>query len=183
MWAMRGCPALSSPCYRLLAVDERIGFFYKNPMNLTARTKLWSIILAILSAVVFSGCASSDPISSDLDYDLVLSGEAKKARYIQIGMSISQVETIMGAERMEISDRRHVYYTPRPAKTDRFKGKDGKAIDIYYYRTSSGSRTGTSRSLAAFSDDDLTAVFFIEGKVDAVMSGGSAKSVIELRVR
>jgi len=147
-------------------------------MNLIARTKLWSVILAISSAVVFSGC-----VSSDLDYDLILSGEAKKVRSIQIGMTISQVETVMGNEQMELSDRRHVYYTPRPAKTDRFKGKDGKAIDVYYYRTSSGSRTGTNRSLAAFSDDDLTAVFFVEGKVDAVMSGGSAKSVIEVRVR
>ena len=147
-------------------------------MNLITRTKFWSAILAISSAVVFSGC-----VSSDLDYDLILSGEAKKVRSIQIGMTISQVETVMGSEQMELSDRRHVYYTPRPAKTDRFKGKDGKAIDIYYYRTSAGSRTGTNRSLAAFSDDDLTAVFFIEGKVDAVMSGGSAKSVIEVRVR
>ena len=147
-------------------------------MNLITRTKFWSAILAISSAVVFSGC-----VSSDLDYDLILSGEAKKVRSIQIGMTISQVETVMGSEQMELSDRRHVYYTPRPAKTDRFKGKDGKAIDIYYYRTSAGSRTGTNRSLAAFSDDDLTAVFFVEGKVDAVMSGGSAKSVIEVRVR
>ena len=147
-------------------------------MNLSARTKLWSAILAISSAVVFSGC-----VSSDLDYDLILSGEAKKVRSIQIGMTISQVETVRGGEQMELYDRRHVYYTPRPAKTDRFKGKDGKAIDIYYYRTSAGSRTGTNRSLAAFSDDDLTAVFFVEGKVDAVMSGGSAKSVIEVRVR
>lgn len=147
-------------------------------MNLINRTKFWSAILAISSAVVFSGC-----VSSDLDYDLILSGEAKKVRSIQIGMTISQVETVMGSEQMELSDRRHVYYTPRPAKTDRFKGKDGKAIDIYYYRTSAGSRTGTNRSLAAFSDDDLTAVFFVEGRVDAVMSGGSAKSVIEVRVR
>ena len=147
-------------------------------MNLINRTKFWSAILAISSAVVFSGC-----VSSDLDYDLILSGEAKKVRSIQIGMTISQVETVMGNEQMELSDRRHVYYTPRPAKTDRFKGKDGKAIDIYYYRTSAGSRTGTNRSLAAFSDDDLTAVFFVEGRVDAVMSGGSAKSVIEVRVR
>jgi len=147
-------------------------------MKLISRTKLLSAILAISSSVVFSGC-----VSSDLDYDLILSGEAKKVRSIQIGMTISQVETVMGNEQMELSDRRHVYYTPRPAKTDRFKGKDGKAIDIYYYRTSAGSRTGTNRSLAAFSDDDLTAVFFVEGKVDAVMSGGSAKSVIEVRVR
>lgn len=147
-------------------------------MNLISRTKLLSAILAISSAVVFSGC-----VSSSLDYDLILSGEAKKVRSIQIGMTISQVETVMGNEQMELSDRRHVYYTPRPAKTDRFKGKDGKAIDIYYYRTSAGSRTGTNRSLAAFSDDDLTAVFFVEGRVDAVMSGGSAKSVIEFRVR
>lgn len=147
-------------------------------MKLISRTKLLSAILAISSAVVFSGC-----VSSDLDYDLILSGEAKKVRSIQIGMTISQVETVMGNEQMELSDRRHVYYTPRPAKTDRFKGKDGKAIDIYYYRTSAGSRTGTNRSLAAFSDDDLTAVFFVEGRVDAVMSGGSAKSVIEVRVR
>jgi len=147
-------------------------------MNLTPRTKLWSTILAISYASVFSGC-----VSSDLDYDLILSGEAKKVRSIQIGMTISQVEAVMGNEQMEISDRRHVYYTPRPARTDRFKGKDGKTIDIYYYRTSAVSRTGTSRSLSAFTDDDLTAVLFVDGKVDAVMSGGSAKSVIEVRVR
>ena len=147
-------------------------------MNLTSLTKLWSAILAISSAVVFSGC-----VSSDLDYDLILSGEAKKVRSIQIGMTISQVEAIMGIEQMELSDRRYVFYTPRPAKTDRFKGKDGKAIDIYYYRTSAGSGTSSNRNLSAYSDDDLTAVFFVEGKVDAVMSGGSAKSVIEVRVR
>jgi len=161
-----------------LAVDEFIRIFYKVSMKLTALMKIRFAILAITAALFVSGC-----VSTDLDYDLILSGEAKKVRSIQIGMTISQVENMMGTEQMEISDRRHVYYTPRPAKTDRFKGKDGKAIDIFYYRTSAGSRTGTSRSLAAFSDDDLTAVFFIEGKVDAVMSGGSAKSVIEVRVR
>lgn len=147
-------------------------------MNLTPHMKIWSAILVTTFSLSIAGC-----VSTDLDYDLVLSGEAKKVRSIQIGMNIGQVESIMGTEQMEISDRRHVYFTPRPAKTDRFKGKDGKAIDIFYYRTSAGSRTGTNRSLAAFSDDDLTAVFFIEGKVDAVMSGGSAKSVIEVRVR
>lgn len=140
--------------------------------------KIWSAILVTTFTFGVAGC-----ISTDLDYDLILSGEAKKVRSIQIGMTIGQVESIMGTEQMEISDRRHVYFTPRPAKTDRFKGKDGKAIDIFYYRTTAGSRTGRNVSLAAFSDDDLTAVFFVEGKVDAVMSGGSAKSVIEVRVR
>jgi hypothetical protein len=147
-------------------------------MNFSFFQKIISLIAFAATSLAVVGC-----VSSDLDYDLVLSGESKKVRSIQIGMTISQVETIMGSEQMELSDRRHVYYTPRPAKTDRFKGKDGKSIDIYYYRTSAASRTGTGRSLAAFAEDDLTAVFFIEGKVDAIMSGGSAKSVIEVRVR
>jgi len=178
MGAMSGCPALSTPGPLLLAVDEYIKIFYKKFMNPAARMKIWSAFLVVTSLVLFAGC-----ISSDLDYDLILSGEAKKVRTIQIGMTINQVETIMGIEQMELSDRRYVFYTPRPAKTDRFKGKDGKAVDIYYYRTSAGSRASSNRKLAAYSDDDLTEVFFVEGKVDAVMSGGSAKSVIEVRVR
>ncbi len=143
--------------------------------------RIWTVVLLTTFSFTFTACIQT--VSADLDFDLVLSGEAKKVRGIQIGMTISQVEAIMGTERMELADRLNVYYSPRPAKTDRFKGKDGKAVDIYYYRTSTGSRNGTNRNLSAFSDDDLTAVFFIEGRVDAVMSGGSAKSVIEVRVR
>lgn len=150
-------------------------------MKVAHKVSNWIAALFTASVLVLSACMPS--VSSNLDFDFVLSGEAKKARSVQIGMTISQVEAIMGTEQMELSDGFNIYYTARPAKTDRFKGKDGKAIDIYYYRTSSGSRTSKSRSLAAFSDDDLTVVFFIEGKVDAVMSGGAAKSVIEVRVR
>jgi hypothetical protein len=133
-------------------------------------------LLAFALSLTSGGC-----VSTDLDYDRVLAGEAKKIRSIQIGMTLGQVESIMGTEQMEISDRRHVYYTPRPAKTDRFKGKDGKPVDIYYYRTAAPAKS--ARSLSAFSDDDLTAVVLVEGKVDAVMSGGAAKSVVEVRVR
>jgi hypothetical protein len=142
------------------------------------KLKKISYIIALAVVVFVGGC-----VSTSLDYDLVLSGEAKKVRGVQIGMTISQVEAIMGTERMEVSDRRHVYYTPRPAKTDRFKDKDRKSIDVYYYRTSAPNRSSSDLNLAAFADDDLTAVIFVEGKVDAVMSGGSAKSVVEVRVR
>lgn len=136
------------------------------------------ILLLCLLASLTSAC-----VSTDLDFDLVLANEAKKIRAVQIGMTVEQVERVMGNEQLELSDRRHVYYTARPAKTDRFKAKDGQVIDIYYYRTSASGRTNSSRSLAAFSDDETTAVFFIAGKVDAIMSGGAAKSVIEVRVR
>lgn len=150
-------------------------------MTLANCRRIWTVVLLTAFSFIFTGCIQT--VSADLDYDLVLSGEAKKVRSIQIGMTISQVESIMGTERMELADRRDIFYTPRPAKTDRFKGKDGKAIDIYYYRSSAASRTGSNRGLAAFSDDDLTAVLFVEGKVDAVMSGGAAKSVVEVRIR
>ena len=136
------------------------------------------LLLLCLLAFLTSAC-----VSTDLDFDLVLANEAKKIRSVQIGMTIEQVERVMGTEQLELSDRRHVYFTARPAKTDRFKAKDGQVVDIYYYRTSASGRTNSSRSLAAFSDDETTAVFFIAGKVDAVMSGGAAKSVIEVRVR
>ena len=136
-----------------------------------------------LLLVCLLSCLTSACVSTELDFDLVLANEAKKIRAVQIGMTIEQVERVMGGEQLELSDRRHVYYTARPAKTDRFKAKDGQIIDIYYYRTSASGRTNSSRSLAAFSDDETTAVFFIAGKVDAIMSGGAAKSVIEVRVR
>ena len=147
-------------------------------MNSFTYMRVRLAIVTFMTALVTAGC-----VSSDLDYDLILSAEAKKIRSVQIGMSLSQVEAIMGTEQMELSDRRYVFYTPRPAKTDKFKGKDGKAYDIFYYRTSASSRASSNRNLAAYSDDDLTAVFFVDGKVDAVMSGGSAKSVVEVRVR
>ena len=136
-----------------------------------------------LLLVCLLSCLTSACVSTELDFDLVLANEAKKIRAVQIGMTIEQVERVMGGEQLELSDRRHVYYTARPAKTDRFKAKDGQIVDIYYYRTSASGRTNSSRSLAAFSDDETTAVFFIAGKVDAIMSGGAAKSVIEVRVR
>jgi len=135
--------------------------------------------LILLTAFFLAGC-----ISSDMDYDLVLSGEATKVRGIQIGMTQQRVEQIMGTTPMELSDRRYVYYTARPAKSDKFKSKEGKVIEIYYYRTSATKQIGSGQhGLAAFSDDNLTAVVFIDGKVDAVMSGDAAKTVVEVRFR
>ena len=85
------------------------------------------LLLLCLLASLTTAC-----VSTDLDFDLVLANEAKKVRAVQIGMTIEQVERVMGTEQLELSDRRHVYYTARPAKTDRFKAKDGQVVDIYY---------------------------------------------------
>ena len=102
-----------------------------------------------------------------------LSGEQANLRHVQVGMSVQQVEEVMGTEGFYFRGESFA----RPMRVDRFSGKDGKAIVVYYYRSS------MKRADDATSDDETTAVIFVDGKVDAVMAGDFAKQSIEVRFR
>ena len=123
-------------------------------------------------AVLLVGCASRG------DVDVVVAGEAQKLRSLEIGMTISQVESVMGTSPLVFnvgSEFENSY--SRPIRVDKFKAKDGKSVSIFYYRSSTKRRDNLT------TDDETTAVVFIDGKVDALLPGEKSKEVIEVRFR
>jgi hypothetical protein len=100
-------------------------------------------------------------------------------------MSIFEVTNIMSSEVMELSvvinpaGQTDVYYSARPAKSDSFKTTEGKLVQLYYYRTGMSSRSGFS----TMSDIDATVVVFVEGRVEAVISGKEASSYLKSKLR
>lgn len=70
-----------------------------------------------------------------------------------------------------------LYYCARPAKSDSFKTPDGKLVQLYYYRT------GMSSGYSGISDIDSTVVVFLDGKVEAVISGKEAPHYLKSRLR
>ena len=118
--------------------------------------------ILLLIAVLATGCSTVD-----------LSIEQGKLRAVQIGMSLKDVESIMGTDEFYY---RGVSYG-RPMRVDRFKSKDGKPMAIYYYRSSLKREDGVT------TDDEMTAVIFVDGKVDAIVAGDFAKQSVEVRLR
>jgi hypothetical protein len=97
---------------------------------------------------------------------------------VEIGMTISQVELLMGAGPLifnagTISERTD----SRPIRVDKFMGKDLKSVSIFYYRSSVKRRDDVT------TDDETTAVVFVDGKVEAILPGEKSKEVIEIRFR
>jgi hypothetical protein len=128
--------------------------------------------VALFMAVLLAGCASRG------DVDVVVAREAQKLRSLEIGMTISQVESIMGTSPLVFnmgSEFENSY--SRPTRVDKFKAKDGKSISIFYYRSSTKRRDNLT------TDDETTAVVFVDGKVDAILPGEKSKEVIEIRFR
>ena len=99
--------------------------------------------------------------------------EAEKISRLQIGMTILEVQRIMGTEMIEYDDAMEA----RPIRRDKFLSKDGIPVEVFYYRSSIKKNSG----LAA--DDETTAVIFINGKIDTITSGEGSKSVFEVRRR
>ena len=129
--------------------------------------------LPLLWAVLLVGCAGRVG-----DVDAIVAGEAQKLRSVEIGMTISQVESPMGAAPLVFNAGSDVETScSRPARVDKFRSKDGKAVSIFYYRSS------TKRRDFLTTDDETTAVVFVDGKVDALLPGEKSKEVIEVRFR
>ena len=129
--------------------------------------------LPLLWAVLLVGCAGRVG-----DVDAIVAGEAQKLRSVEIGMTISQVESLMGAAPLVFNAGSDVETScSRPARVDKFRSKDGKAVSIFYYRSS------TKRRDFLTTDDETTAVVFVDGKVDALLPGEKSKEVIEVRFR
>jgi hypothetical protein len=125
----------------------------------------------MLSALM-SGCGASfaDRMNDTLR---VVAIEAEKLSRIQLGMTISEVQNIMGPGMLNIDE----YVEARPIRKDKFSSKEGDHIEIFYYRSS------VKRNDGICTDDETTAVIFVRGKVDAITSGDTSKTVIELRRR
>jgi len=128
------------------------------------------LILA-LSAILVTGCIGSS------DVDFVIANEAEKIGKIQLGMSINDVKKIMGTDKIIYTAGYQNLYESRPIRMDKFTDKSGSPIDVYYYRSS------TKRHDGVCTDDETTAVIFLNGKVDAITSGDTSKTVIEVRTR
>ncbi len=141
---------------------------YKTPMNNSASQ--WTII-AMLTALM-TGCGSSytDRMNDTLR---IVAIESEKVSRIQLGMTISEVQTIMGPGMLTIDES----VEARPIRKDKFTSKDGDQIEIFYYRSSVKKNDGFC------TDDETTAVIFVKGKVDAITSGDTSKTVIEVRRR
>jgi hypothetical protein len=99
--------------------------------------------------------------------------EQAKLRRVQIGMSVIEVEGIMSTE--DFIYRGDTY--GRPMRVDKFSSKNGKPVSVYYYRSSLKREDGVA------TDDETTAVIFIDGKVDAITAGDFAKQSVEVRFR
>jgi len=129
-------------------------------------------ITTLLLAFLLVGCASRG------DVDALVAVEAQKLRSVDIGMTISQVEALMGTAPLVFNAGSSYENTcSRPARVDKFRSKDGKAVSIFYYRSS------TKRRDYLTTDDETTAIVFIDGKVDALLPGEKSKEVIEIRFR
>ena len=130
-------------------------------------------ITPLLLAVLLVGCATGPG-----DADTLIAGEAQKLRRVDIGMSMAQVEAIMGDTPIVYNAGTVAQTTDsRPIRVDKFSGKDGKAVSIFYYRSSIKRRDDVT------TDDETTAVVFVSGKVDALLPGEKSKEVLEVRFR
>jgi hypothetical protein len=131
-------------------------------------------LMAIIAIVVslMSGCM---PSYSERwkEASRIVAVEAEKVSRIQIGMTIQEVQGIMGTNMIEYDDAMEA----RPIRRDKFVSKDGVPVEVFYYRSSIKKNSG----LAA--DDETTAIVFIKGKVDTITSGESSKKVFEIRSR
>jgi hypothetical protein len=128
------------------------------------------LFLAVVSILV-TGCNLTSNV------DLVIANEAEKIGKIQLGMTVNEVKKIMGVEKIVFEYGGTTSYASRPIRVDKFTDKSGSPIDVYYYRSSTKKRDGIS------TDDETTAVIFLNGKVDAITSGDTSKTVIEVRTR
>ena len=129
--------------------------------------------LPLLFAVLLAGCAGGPG-----DADTLIAGEAQKLRRVEIGMSMAQVEVIMGDTPLVYNAGTVAQTTDsRPIRVDKFSGKDGKSVSIFYYRSSIKRRDDVT------TDDETTAVVYVNGKVEALLPGEKSKEVIEVRFR
>ena len=103
----------------------------------------------------------------------IIAIEAEKVAKIELGMSITEVQRIMGTDMISFGGDMEA----RPIRRDKFLAKNGDPIEVFYYRSSHKKSDGFC------TDDETTAVIFVKGKVDAITSGDTSKTVIEVRRR
>ena len=133
------------------------------------KKSLKSILL--LFTFLITGCIGASNI------DFIVANEAENIAKLQLGMTVGDVKKIMGTEKIVMFDGMSNVYESRPIRVDKFTDKLGNPIDVYYYRSS------IKRNDGVCTDDETTAVIFLNGKVDAITSGDTSKTVIEVRRR
>jgi hypothetical protein len=125
------------------------------------------LIYLIVSLLIMTGCMSQNDVTR------IIAEEAEKIGKIQIGMSMSEVQNIMGTSMIKVGGSME----PRPIRRDKFLSKTGEPAEILFYRST------IKKADDVCTDDETTAVFLINGKVTVITSGDTPKSVIELRSR
>lgn len=126
------------------------------------------ITLALaLVATLTTGCMTS------AEGTRIIAMEAEKVAKIELGMSIAEVQKIMGTDMINFGGDMEA----RPIRRDKFLAKNGDPIEVFFYRSSHKKADGFC------TDDETTAVIFVKGKVDAITSGDTSKTVIEVRRR
>lgn len=136
------------------------------------------ILILLFAVMVLSGCVPQ--FRTNLTE--VVAAEAAKIRRIEIGMTVREVESLMGADPIVFNYSYGAQYEEkqeaRPVRIDKFQTKDGKRVSIYFYRSAIKNMND-----GVCTDDETTAVVFVEGKVDALLPGEKSKEVIEVRFR
>ena len=133
---------------------------------------IWLLTIMTILGSLMTGCMASYS-ERWKEASRIVAVEAEKISRLQIGMTILEVQRIMGTEMIEYDDAMEA----RPIRRDKFLSKDGIPVEVFYYRSSIKKNSG----LAA--DDETTAVIFINGKIDTITSGEGSKSVFEVRRR
>ena len=139
--------------------------------KLTLMKKIGTFLILALSALHLTGCIGY----SDVQEKVAI--EAQKITRIGIGMTVSEVKAIMGTDLLIFNYPGGTSTYGRPLRVDKFSDAQGRPIDVYYYRSSTKNHDGLT------TDDETTAIIFVNGKVDAITSGDTSKTVIEVRRR
>ena len=131
------------------------------------RSPYLSIALALFITFLMTGCMTYS------EGTRIIAMEAEKVAKIELGMSIAEVQKIMGTDMINFGGDMEA----RPIRRDRFLANNGDPIEVFYYRSSHKKADGFC------TDDETTAVIFVKDKVDAITSGDTSKTVIEIRRR
>ncbi len=129
--------------------------------------KPYHILALAFIASLTTGCMTS------AEGTRIIAMEAEKVAKVELGMSIAEVQKIMGTDMINFGGDMEA----RPIRRDKFLAKNGDPIEVFYYRSSHKKSDGFC------TDDETTAVIFVKGKVDAITSGDTSKTVIEVRRR
>ena len=111
------------------------------------------VSIIVMTCLLFlSGCVSSNPTTTKIRADT-----REKMLNLSVGMTKQEIYAAMGTETIT-SVSGHVI--KKPYKTEMYRSSKGNRIEILYYYTE------LKKSDDAITDDELTPLVLIDGKLD-----------------